>query len=106
MGFADRTFDPKKFARALRSQPDASTTPTNRDALTAANLNPLLYGAFMQMLREDPVAISALDFGKISDADLDVLEHVLYNAPANALFSISGMFTRLAPSAAAAQAFI
>jgi len=106
MGFIDKTFDLKKFARALREQSGEPERNHDPDALTPDNLKPCLYDAYIQILRHESIDISRLDFGEIGDGDIDDLENVLENSPANRLFRLSDVFRQFEPSAAAGRVFI
>ena len=74
--------------------------------LTPEGLVPDLYAVYIQILRYDTIDISRLDFTAIGDGDIDDLENVLRNSPANKLFHLSDVFRWLKPTAAAGRTFI
>jgi len=106
MGFAEQTFDMRKFARALGGHQGAPGQSAGNDALGPDGLNPRLHGAYIQALRHGTIDIGRLDFGGIGEGDIDDLESVLENSPANGLFKLGDAFRMLEPSAAAGRAFI
>jgi len=106
MGFIKKTFEPIRFARAVRKHPGIPVKKTDPDALTPDKLKPCLHGVYIQMLRNDSIDIRSLDFDSIGEGDIDDLENVLCNSPANELFRISDVFRSLQPSAAIGQVFI
>ena len=101
-----KSFDLKKFAKALRTQPDTGKLVPDRDALTPQDLNPCLFEAYIHILRYESIDISRLDFDEIGEGDIENLENVLCYSPSTSLFEISDVFRRFAPSAAAGSAFI
>jgi hypothetical protein len=73
--------------------------------LTPNDLMPCLYDVFIHILRHGSIDISKLDFNEIGKGDIDNLENVLYNSPANKLFQFSEAFRQFEP-AASGRAFI
>jgi len=106
MGFTKKYFDMKKFVRAVIKQPAVSKLPSERDVLTPEDLNPCLFDVYIQILRNESIDISRLDFCKISDGDIDDLENVLDNAATNGLFQLSDVFRQFKPSATTGRVFI
>ena len=107
MGFITKTFDARKFARAIGKIPGAESNARNFNELTPEDLNPCLLPAYIEALREDCITVAGLDFDEIGEGDIDDLETVLHHSPANRLFGISEVFKEFEPSAAAeAGAFI
>jgi len=106
MGFVDKTFDLKKFTRAVRRHPGTPGQKTDPHALGQNNLHPCLYDVYFQILRHDTIDISRLDFGAIGYGDIDTLENVLINSPANDLFHLSEAFRQFKPSATTGRVFI
>ena len=107
MGFIQKTFDARKFARAMRKLPNAPERLRSFDELTPEDLNPCLLPVYIEVLREEMVTVTNLDFDEIGEGDIDDLETVLHNSPANRLFGICEVFTAFEPSAATAvRAFI
>ena len=101
MGFITKTFDARKFARAIRNIPNAESSVKDFDELTPEDLNPCLLPAYIEALREDRITIANLDFDEIGDGDIDDLETVLHHSPANRMFGISEVFKEFEPSAVA-----
>jgi len=106
MAFTEKTFDLKKFARAVNACPGETASRPDPDALGPEHLKPCLFSAYIQILRKDAITIADLDFNEIGDGDIDDLETVLQYSPANRLFNICEVFKGFAPAAAATRAFI
>ena len=101
MGFIQKTFDSRKFARAMRKLPGEKESRPDHGVLTPKDLNPCLLPVYVEILREEMITISNLDFDEIGEGDIDDLESVLVSFPANRLFGICEVFAGFEPSAAA-----
>jgi len=106
MGFIEKTFDLKEFAHALHKQPGIAGQKLDSDTLTPDDLIPSLRDVYYQILRDDMVDITGLDFGVIGEGDIENLENALCYSPAHDLFALSAIFRQFAPSAAAGCQFI
>ena len=106
MGFAEKTFDLRKFVRAVHKQPDASQQPPGPDTLTPEDLSPCLFDVYIQILRHETIDISKMDIDDIGEGGIDDLENVLDNSPANGLFHLSDVFRQLEPAVAPGRVFI
>jgi hypothetical protein len=106
MSLTTKTFDIKKFARAVLKQAGEDEAARNPDALGPEHLTPGLQKAYIQILREDTFTLADIDFGEIGEDDIDDLETVLNYSPANRLFHICEVFKDFEASAAVRRAFI
>jgi len=106
MGYIEKSFDLKKFCRAIRSNPEEAKSKPGPDALGPEDLCPLLQSAYIQALREGSITIAGLDFSKIGEGDIDILETVLDCSPANRLFDICEAFKEFSPATYTGRAFI
>lgn len=106
MAFTEKTFDLKKFTRAVKACPGETESERDPDELGPEHLKPCLFSAYIQILREDTITIADLDFDEIGDGDIDDLETVLHDSPANGLFDVCEVFRGFEPAAAAKRAFI
>ena len=102
-----KKFDAKKFARAMGKCPGMAGSPPDPMMMTPDDLKACLLPVYIEIMRSETVTIAGLDFGEIGDGDIDDLEAVLHDSPANRLFGISEVFVGFEPAAsAAAGAFI
>lgn len=106
MSISEKTYDLKRFSRAMRRHPGDMEPKRDPDTLNPEDLKPCLQSAYIQILREECITITGIDFGAIGDGDIDDLESVLYYSPANRLFDICEVFKSFKPAAENARAFI
>ena len=106
MGFFEKSFDLRKFARAVKTCVDDMGTDTEYGHLRPELLEPCLQKVYIQALREEIITLANIDFEEISENDIYDLENVLHYSPANKLFDICEVFIGLQPAAAVKGAFI
>ena len=106
MEFIEKTFDLKKFARAMHKWLGKPEEGLYADILMPNDLKPCLYDIYIQVLRNDSIDIGRLDFDEIGNGDIDDLESVLEQSPVNSLFGLGDFFRHLEPSAATRRSFI
>ena len=106
MGFIDKTFDLKKFARVIHKREAEPETRKDPDEPGPEDLNPFLLQLYFEILRGNSFTLANLDFDSIGDGDIDILETVLGFSPVNRLFSICEKFSMVKPAAATGRMFI
>ena len=106
MGFIDKTFDLKKFARVIHKHEPETETGRDPDELGPEDLSPYLLPIYFEILREDSFTLANLDFDSIGDGDIDNLETALGYSPVNRLFYICEKFKMAKSTAAAGRVFI
>jgi hypothetical protein len=107
MGFIQKTIDVKKLARILKKRrADPEWKSKFIGAATQKDLTPVMLDVYFQIMRQDKIIISELNFAEISESDIDDLESVLADNPCHELFQLGEVFREFVPAAPDARVFI
>jgi hypothetical protein len=106
-----RSFDPKKLARMPDKAPEAQADDNSEENkggdVSPCDLDAYVYQRlFLPIVEEKPIPLEGLDFGRISEEDLDDLEAALYNRKVAELLNLGSAFSYMRPVASANRIFI